>query len=59
MALNKDQIDDLETWLDGLGTLRETLLQQGLKSKEELLWLSQSDIKFGVVFVRKNVFCSL
>lgn len=47
MALKEQEVDDLESWLDGLGSLREKLLQQGLKSKEELLWLSQSDIEFG------------
>ena len=56
MASNEVQADDLETWLNGLGSLREKLLQQGLKSKEELLWLSQDDIEFGV-FLWENVFC--
>eukprot|EP01083_Nonionella_stella_P049772 132588_1 len=44
MAVTKSNGDDLETWLEGLGSLREKLLQQGLKTKEELLWLSQDDI---------------
>ena len=47
MALTKDTVDDLEAWLEGLGSLREKLLEAGLKSKDELLWLSQSDIEFG------------
>eukprot|EP00486_Rosalina_sp_Unknown_P014193 CAMPEP_0201589460 /NCGR_PEP_ID=MMETSP0190_2-20130828/166654_1 /ASSEMBLY_ACC=CAM_ASM_000263 /TAXON_ID=37353 /ORGANISM="Rosalina sp." /LENGTH=64 /DNA_ID=CAMNT_0048043619 /DNA_START=17 /DNA_END=208 /DNA_ORIENTATION=+ len=44
MAIKQEEVDDLESWLEGLGSLREKLLQQGLKSKEELLWLSQTDI---------------
>ena len=51
MALKEQEVDDLESWLEGLGSLREKLLQQGLKSKEELLWLSQSDIEFWLYFV--------
>ena len=47
MALKEQEVNDLDSWLDGLGSLREKLLQQGLRSKEELLWLSQSDIEFG------------
>ena len=50
MAINKTKVtldaedNELESWLDGLGSLREKLLQQGLKTKEELLWLSQEEI---------------
>eukprot|EP01083_Nonionella_stella_P252642 870199_1 len=44
MALSKDKVNDLDIWLEGLGSLREKLLEQGLKTKEELLWLSQEEI---------------
>ena len=46
MASNKDEEDDTESWLDDLGSLKNTLLDKGLKHPMELLWLNQDEIEF-------------
>lgn len=55
MAIREDAVDDLETWLEGLGKLRTALLEAGLKTKEELLWLSQPEIEFCIL--TETFFC--
>ena len=45
MADKEENCADLETWLDGIGSLKEVLLQKGLQHQHELLWLSPEEIE--------------